>query len=54
MLRVSMADVLLPTRTTWGQPIRMSKIQLQREGLSPRVPSLVMILEGTMVLNAEI
>jgi hypothetical protein len=54
MLRISMVDVLLPTLTTWGQPVRKSGIQLQREVLSPRVLSLVMTFEGTMVLNAEL
>jgi hypothetical protein len=29
--------VLLPTLTTWGKPSR-SRIQLQREVFSPRVP----------------
>ena len=47
------ADLLLPTLTTWGRPVRKSRIQLQREVFNPRV-SLVMNLEGTMVLNAEL
>ena len=51
MLRISVADVLLPILITWGQPIR---IQLQREVFSPRVLSLVMSFVGTMVLNAEL
>jgi hypothetical protein len=33
MLRISKADVLLPTLTTWGRPFRKSRIQLQREVL---------------------
>ena len=49
-----MADVLLPTPTTWGWPVRKSRIQLQREVFSPRVLSLVMSSEGTMMLNAEL
>ena len=49
-----MEDVLLPTLTTWGQPIRKSKIQLQREMFSPRIFSLVMSFEGNMVLNSEL
>ena len=49
-----MADVLLPTLTTWERPVRKSRIQLQREVFSPRVLSLVMSFEGTMVLNAEL
>jgi hypothetical protein len=48
-----MEDVLLPTLTTRGLPIRKSSIQLQREVFSPRVLSYVMSFEGTMVLNAE-
>ena len=34
--------------------MRKSRIQLQREVVSPRVLSLVMSFEGTMVLNAEL
>ena len=54
MLRISIVDVLLHTLTTWGRPGRKSRIQLQREVFSPRVLSLVMSYEGTMVLNAEL
>ena len=54
MLRVSVADVLLPNHNTWHRTARKSRIQLQREGFSPRDLSLVMSLEGTMVLNAEL
>ena len=54
MLRISEADVLLPTLITWGWPVRKSRIQLQREVFSPRFLSLVVIFEGTMVLNAEL
>ena len=50
MLRFSVADVLLPTLTTWGR----SRIQLQREVFSPRILSSVMSFEGTMVLNDEL
>ena len=39
------------TLTTWGRPIRKSRIQLQREVFSPRVLRLVMGFEGTVVLN---
>jgi hypothetical protein len=49
-----MVEVLLPNLTTQGRPIRKSKIQLKREVFSPRVPSLVINLEGTMVLNAKV
>ena len=37
-----------------GRPARKSRIQLQREVFRPRVLSLVMSLEGTMVLNAKL
>jgi hypothetical protein len=36
------------------EAFRRSRIQFQREVFSPRVLSLVMSLEGTMVLNAEL
>lgn len=48
-----MANVLLPTLTAWGRPLRKSRIQLKTKVFSPRVLSLLMNLEGTMVLNAE-
>ena len=54
VLRISVADVLLPTLTTGVRPVTMSRIQLQREVFSPRVLSLLMSLEGTMVLNSEL
>jgi hypothetical protein len=37
-----------------GQPVRKSRIQLQREVFSPRFLSLVMSFVATMVLNAEL
>jgi hypothetical protein len=46
--------VLLSTLTTWGWPVRKSRIQLQREVFSLRVHSLVMSIVGTMMLNAEL
>ena len=42
VLRISMAHVLLPT------------LYLQREAFSPKVLSLVMSFEDTMVLNTEL
>ena len=54
VLRISVAYVLLPTLTTWGRLVRKSMIQMQREVFSPRVLSLVMSFEGTIVLNAEL
>ena len=53
VFRIRVADVLLPTLTTWGRHIRKSKIQLHRKVFSPRVLSLVMSFVGIMVLNAE-
>jgi hypothetical protein len=47
VLRFRMGDVLL-------QPIRKSGIQLQKEVFSPRVLSLVMSFEDSMVLNTEL
>uniref|UniRef100_A0A8C8IUU3 HMG box domain-containing protein n=1 Tax=Oncorhynchus tshawytscha TaxID=74940 RepID=A0A8C8IUU3_ONCTS len=37
-----------------GRPVRKSRIQLQWEVFSPRVLSLVMSFEATMVLNAKL
>ena len=54
VLRISETDVLLPTLTTWGRSVRKSRIQLQREVFSPRVLSLVMGFESTVVLNAAL
>ena len=54
MLSISVADVLLPTLTTRGRPIRMPRIQLQREVFSPRILRLEVSFVGTIVLNAEL
>ena len=54
MERVSVTEVMLPTLTTWGHPVRKSRIQLRREVFTLRVLSLVTSLEGTMELNAEL
>ena len=37
-----------------GVAVRKSRAQLHRAGSSPRASRLMMSLEGTMVLNAEI
>ena len=37
-----------------ARPVKKSRIQLQREGFSPRVLSLVMSFVGIMVLNTEL
>ena len=52
VLRISEVEVLFPTFTTWGLPVRKSRTQLLRVGFRPRALSLMMSLEGTMVLNA--
>ena len=54
VLMVSEVEMLFPTFTTWGQPIRKSRTQLHRAGLRPRASSLMMSLEGTMVLDVEL
>ena len=53
-LRVSGVEVLFPTFTTWGRPVRNSRTQLHRVGFRPRAPRLMMSLECTMVFNAEL
>ena len=53
-LRVSVEEVMMPTFTTWGRPVRKSRTQLHREEFSPRAVSFVVSLEGTMVLKAEL
>ena len=40
-------EMLFPTFTTWGQPVKRSRTQLHQAGSRPS-------LEGTMVLNAEL
>ena len=54
VLRVSKEEGMFPTFTTWGQPIRKSRTELYRTGFRLRASSLMMNLEGTMVLNAEL
>jgi hypothetical protein len=55
VLRISgVVEVLMLTFTTWVQPVRMSRTQLHSAGFRPRPPSLVMSLEGAMVLKAEL
>jgi hypothetical protein len=53
VLRISVAEVLLSTLTTWGRPVRKSKTQMHREEFRPRSLILLTNLEGTMVLKAE-
>ena len=53
-MRISGVEVIFPTFTTWGRPVRKSRTQLHRAGFRPRVSSLMMSLEGTMVLKAGI
>ena len=54
VLMISEVEVLFPTFTTWGQPVRKSRTQLHRAGFRPRAPSLMMSLEGTMALKPEL
>ena len=54
VLRISVAEVSFPTFTTWEWTVRKPRTQLHRAGFRPRTPSLMMSLEGTMVLNAEL
>ena len=54
VLRISKVEVLFPTFTTWGWPVRKYRTQLHRAGFRPRALSSMMSLEGTMVLNAEL
>ena len=54
VLMISVADVLLPIVTTWVQPVRKSRIMLQREVFRPKVLSLVISFEGTTVLKTEL
>ena len=51
---MSVADVLLLTLTSWGRTVSKSRIQLQGEVFRPRVLSLVMSFEDTIVLNAKL
>ena len=46
VLRISEVEVLFPTFTTWGWPIRKSRTQLNRAGYRPRASCLMMSLEG--------
>ena len=45
-MKVSAADVMLPTPTTWGRPVRKYRIQLQREVFNPRILSIVYMVPG--------
>jgi hypothetical protein len=44
-------DVLLPTLTTWGRPVRTSR--MQREVFSPRVLSFVGTVSIELVLQSK-
>ncbi len=54
VLSVIVLEVLQPTRTDLGLPVRKSRIQLQRELLKPSRFSLLMSCCGIIVLNAEL
>ena len=47
-------EVWFSNWTDWGLLVRMSNIQLLMEVLMPRSLTLVISLEGMMVLNAEL
>ncbi len=47
-------EVLWPTRTDRGLPVKKSRIQLQRELLRPSRLNLLMSCCGIIVLNAEL
>ncbi len=51
---VMVLDVLMPTRTAWGLPVRKSNNQLHREVLSPSWANLWVSCWGMIVLNAEL
>jgi len=54
VLRIIVEGVLLPILTDCGLWVRKSRIQLQREELSPRPRRLEMCIVGVMVLKAEL
>ncbi len=54
VLSVVVLEVLWPTRTDWGLPVKKSRIQLQRELLRPSRLNLLMSCCGIIVLNAEL
>ncbi len=47
-------EILLLILTTWLLPVRMSRIQLQRDLFSSRVWSFITSVASSMVLNAEL
>ncbi len=53
VLSVVVLEVLWPTRTDCGLPVKKSRIQLQRELLRPSRLNLLMSW-GIIVLNAEL
>ena len=53
VLRVSVEEVLLTILTACVLPVRKSRIQLQTVVSRPRALSLVLRLEGTIVLNCS-
>ena len=54
MLRARVEEVWLCNLTDCGLLVRKSRIQLQREALMSTSLSLVISLEGMMLLNAEL
>ena len=54
VLSVRLEEVMLPSRTACGLPVRKFSIQLHMERLMFRSCSFMMSLDGTMVLKAEL
>ena len=54
VLRISEVEVLVPTFTTWGRPSGSPGLSCTGQGSDLEAQSLMMTLEGTMVLNAEL
>jgi hypothetical protein len=46
ILRISVAEVLLPSFTTWGRPVRKSRTQFYWAGSSPGAPEVIDDLGG--------
>ena len=54
VLRISGVEMLFPAFTIWGRPVSKPRTQFHRAVSRPRVPSLMISLVVTMVLNAEL
>jgi hypothetical protein len=54
VLKISIVEVLFPIFNPWGRTVRNSRSQLHKEGFRPRSSNLMMSLEGTIMLKAEL